>query len=48
MFLKPSNERVELVEWVFTQIEPDLEKMKVEEVLTMLGVCTSTEAASKL
>ena len=46
--MKPSSERSQLVEWAFSQIDPELERIHPAERLTMLGICNSSEATSKV
>jgi len=46
LFFKPSSERNQLLAWCFSKLEPDFEKIKPEETLKMIGVCTSSEASS--
>ena len=40
--------RSQLVEWAFTKIDPELERIDTAQRLIMLGICTSSEAASKV
>ena len=40
--------RSQLVEWAFSKIDPELERIDTAQRLPMLGICNSSEAASKV